>query len=191
MQSSRAAVFTGFQFCNAAYQRHASLNARSLQERSEPIRSWAILSAIELHACATRLNLPLADHFLHSHDGSRQVHPAATRLCLAVSWDHISGGVSEVFEAGPTHRVFALSEQVAERCLAVRRLCDSGATRLARQSRAGSARSDRGGSLKRLSRSETRRRAITSVRGRLCARASCGSAHGSASPAVPWVCVRA
>ena len=72
MQSSRAAVFTGFQFCNAAYQRHASLNARSLQERREPIKSWATLSAIELHACATRLNASVADHFLHSHDRWRQ-----------------------------------------------------------------------------------------------------------------------
>ena len=191
MQSSRAAVFTGFQFCNAAYQRHASLNAKSLQERREPIKSWAILSAIELHACATRLNLPLADAFWTAMTARgksipRQLDCASPSLGIT-----FREAFRRCSKRGQPHRVFALSEQVAERCLAVRRLCDSGATRLARQSRAGSARSDRGGSLKRLSRSETRRRAITSVRGRLCARASCGSAHGSASPAVPWVCVPA
>jgi len=78
MQSSRATVFAGFQFCNAAYQRPETLNARSLQERREPIKSWAILSAIELHACATRLYSLVADRFVRSRVGSRQVHPAAT-----------------------------------------------------------------------------------------------------------------
>jgi phage-related protein len=45
MQSSRATVFAGFQFCNAAYQRPETLNARSLER---------MRSTVQTSECRTR-----------------------------------------------------------------------------------------------------------------------------------------